>query len=491
MTLRRRIAKPKHQESEDQSSHISGPPQQLDLNTILNTGKRDPQTILQLQRTIGNRATQSLLQRQTNTIQRAFTLNDTDWKEARTLNATKPGTEGVTGVFFISNKAGEQLVIKPARRGARSVMATSIMKDVGVDTSGIRNIPFNSTEDKKLRKVVKKLINQKKATENALLQWGKLPTSDFDSFVVMEKVENLKTFQNIANGSGFEDIGEFSRMLDRMWSSAFWFDLGRVHAADMMMGNSDRLDHLNIKNIFVNSETGRAVGLDLALETSGFDTVTKQTPEGLPKSLEGNEYKDWVTYAIEGVEGKRMQLNRRGEVVEGSTGLRGGEVGPSDTRLLTDEGRIRTKIVALHDRVKAELEMGQTNDVQQRIQAWDNANWDEATTGFVNGMRQGMLVLNQKIESGAYDDEARRLKNEFGDDPNIETTVIKLRNMYYQQMQNDPDVVEAELRIQLETYAKWLHTGQGYNPFDRNKFVLDKRRRGRGAIPMGKTLNIN
>jgi hypothetical protein len=489
MVLGHRIKKSKKQQEQDQSSPPQ-PMQQVDWNQVLNMGARDPKTVMQLQRTIGNRATQSLLQRQTDTIQRAFTFNDTDWKEARTLNATKPGTEGVTGVFFISNKAGEQIVLKPARRGARSVMATSIMKDVGVETSGIRNIPFNSTEDKKLRKVVKKLIKQKKATENALLQWGKLSTSDFDSFVVMEKVENLKTFQNIANGSGFEDIGEFSKMLDRMWSSAFWFDLGRVHAADMIMGNSDRLDHLNIKNIFVNSETGRAVGLDLALETSGFDTVTKQTPEGLPKSLEGNEYKDWVTYAIEGVEGKRMQLNRRGDVVEGSTGLRGGEVGPSDTRLLTDEGRIRAKIVALHDRVKAELEMGQTNDVQQRVEAWDNANWDEAATGFLNGLRQGMLVLNQKIESGAYDQESQHLKNEFGDDPNIETIVIKLRNMYYQQMQNDTEVVEAELRIQLETYAQWLHTGQGYNPFDRNKFVLGKGRQNRRPIRVGTNVNF-
>src|SRR5689334_2275431 len=139
MVLGHRIKKKsKRQQMEDQSSGLPQPVEQVNWNQVLNTGTHDPQTVMQLQRTIGNRATQSLLQRQTDTIQRSFGVNDTNWKEAKTLDATG-GRQGVTGVFFIKNKVGEQLVLKPAHKGARSVLATSIMKDVGVETGAVRN----------------------------------------------------------------------------------------------------------------------------------------------------------------------------------------------------------------------------------------------------------------------------------------------------------------------------------------------------------------
>src|SRR5690606_38814080 len=107
----------------------------------------------------------------------------------------------------------------------------------------------------------------------------------------------------------------------------------------------------------------------------------------------------------------------------------------------------------------------------QRAEQWVNMDWDDAKSMFMHGVRQGMAVLNQKVESGAYDQEAQELAQEFGPDPQIEPIMFKLSNMYYQQTQGDPTVDMQDLRLKLEIYAEWLHTGNGFDPFAEENIV--------------------
>ncbi|HEY4607890.1 MAG TPA: DUF4157 domain-containing protein, partial [Ilumatobacteraceae bacterium] len=401
------------------------------------------------------------------TIRRAFTVEAANWSEAKTIRFTGEGS--ANGVFFLKT-AAEALVVKPALGGARSQLASEIMQDSGAHTVGMRTIALDSPEGKKLLKVMKSLASKaKKANKKGKVEdkitpaVNKLAAGDgYDSVTVMPAYENLSNMQELVSGSNFG--GTFQLML----KNGFFAGLGKIHAADMLMGNEDRLGRLDdpsLKNTFVNTWSGQAVGLDLDLNAAGFDQVTGDVPNPDPEmayqrngsnlpSLAKNQYKDFVAYAIQGNTAQKEFTNKKGAVQTGRMGMRGGGMSAPDIGMAADTSKATKTFDDFMNALVSELK-NQNNAADATALA--KMDWSGPRAQFLTGVNDGMAALRKKMDSITA--RAGQLSAQHGQDSFLDPNVFKVRNMYGIMKRTMPNTEEPEIRRLLEEYAKILAKG--------------------------------
>ncbi|MGH8479382.1 MAG: hypothetical protein ACREXK_07380 [Gammaproteobacteria bacterium] len=207
-------------------------------------------------------------------------------------------------------------------------------------------VPYKSTSGQKLNKILKKGIDkktkEKKPTEKKpKKEIENKPELDetYGAFMVMEFAQDLT---NLARLDDPQDPSrpDFDTLVESMKGSNFFYDLGRIHGADMYMGNEDRLQDARtaIKNIFVNEVTGKLLPIDLGLVAVGQDRATKgfvSTKERnpLPASVQGRGAEDWVNLTITGSFEENRQVRGKKTPTTTKHGRRGAAFFTPDFRL--------------------------------------------------------------------------------------------------------------------------------------------------------------
>jgi len=404
-------------------------------------------------------------------IRRALSLDKTKWSDAKSISAT---SSSAVGVFFLKDKSGKTIVVKGAHGTARLEMADEIMQAAGGEAVPQRMIPLASKEGKQLlsvmMKLAKKVAPDPVTKENAVLDKfnTQFTGGKFDAVQVMETSQNLGDLQSLA------ETGDMAQLLPMMAKNGFFRQLGRVHAADVFMGNEDRLArgsggvmHVSLKNIFVNTKTGQNVGLDMELNAHSFEQVTGDLPDldpvtGKPTasltaanapSLKGSESLDFVNYSINGSGSKKGYQPKKGAAKSGPMGMRGAEqIVPSQAEALDP-----SKAGALFDRmVNGIADEARVKGNAANVAALATADWTGPKAQFLAGVSQGTKNLTAKSAELASSAQAKIAQT--GAQPFFDPMVFRVRAMYAKLKstgQND----EKELIDTLVDYVDFIRTG--------------------------------
>lgn len=392
-------------------------------------------------------------------IQRKLDYKNTAWADATSISAS--GGASLTGVFFLKDASGASIAIKPASGGARNALAAEIVDMSGAHGADQRVIPLASPEGQQMVQVMQKLASKyrkkhktKKGQNPIKVKIAhQLESGKFDSVIIMAGYDNLT---NIADLTGEDN---FLEIFDKMVANGFFGGLGRTHAADMMMGNEDRLDHMNEKNIFVNIWSGQNVALDLDLNAASFDQVTKALPDeggtasagGHKPSLEGHQYKDFVTYSIDGHMGKKTVENKKGAKVQSRMMSRGGAMATSEFTKASDPAKAAAVFEQFKDMLILQGKLvGKGSDAV--LAAFD---WSGPKKQFLQGVADGMKALAAKM--GNISKRSGELSAEHGEDNFLDPNVFRVRGMYYQLLQMG--MPDAEARDVLEMYGEHILRG--------------------------------
>ena len=120
-----------------------------------------------------------------------------------------------------------------------------------------------------------------------------------------------------------KDPSSFDSVIDKIFTSTFFDDLGKIHAVDMFLGNPDRMDRYGevaMQNIFINVSGGNygSLGLDLDVEAASLamiqsaGTTTGSKKQGNQQRYEtsdADKYKHWVLHSIKGSDARRDLTN--------------------------------------------------------------------------------------------------------------------------------------------------------------------------------------
>jgi hypothetical protein len=396
-------------------------------------------------------------------IRRALALNNTKWSDAKSMSAT---TGSATGVFFLKDKAGKTLVVKGAHGTARLEMAGEIMEAAGGEAVPQRMISLSSKEGKKLVSVMKSLA-KKAAPDPTTGQNEVLPKFNtqiagggFDAVQVMEAYQNLGNVQDLA------ESGDLAQTIPMMVKHGFFRQLGRMHAADIFMGNEDRVGREGfggaaLKNIFFNSKTGQAVGLDMELNAHSFAQVTGDIREdgddGLvganAPSLQGSESLDFVTFCILGSASKKQFQPAKGAAKAGNMGMRGGEQFVPGQAGATDPAKAGQLFDALIQGILAEAN-SKGNATAAALATYD---WSVSKRQFVEGVAQGLKNLVDKGGDLAASADAKVAKG--GPQAMFDPDVFRVRAMYA-RLKQIGFTDDAEIIDQLTVYVDMLRNGQ-------------------------------
>ena len=472
--------------------------------------------ILQLQQTLGNQAVMQMMRQgdiaqakptsslfnpsafsmasgqttKNQTIQR-LSVNGTKWKKAD--NASKGAAEGVNLVFNIGSK-GEDIVIKGLKSdGAQMQFASQVYEEM-VEAPKTRIVQTASAEGAQIVTTLEKLIKKKKVTnitDATLTKLKSLPV-----LMLMEKkdLSTIERFSKELQPDQTKATGNAGAvaLITKMFQGSFFIDLGRIHAADIFLGNHDRLDPgmgmTQIQNIFIDIVSGRALGMDLDVQASNFESVKngnlnigKKKTQAQFKTIDANAYKDWVQFAIDGSLAQRDVENKEtGAIKQQEFGVHvnGKGMGTANVAHLANDNTINTIIDNLKTKMVAGFNVTPNDpDAQQRIemltggndpalQQQANAKWATAKQQFKLGITQGLVHMAEKMESGVYKQYFDKATADHGQDAAFDYKVLQIRHMYLKAKKEYTWLTEAQIRTRLEMYAQFLQTGAGVNPFE-------------------------
>lgn len=193
-------------------------------------------------------------------------------------------------------------------------------------------------------------------------------------------------------------------------NASFMRNLGRLFAADAVLGNGDRLCSLNTGNILFNAHTGQIYAIDTSALLTNFQRVIS-TP-GYNKA-DGNdtELQDWV---------KQVDLPQHGASVPLGGGM--GIATFAMNRLFDVDGWWDNMFEpTLRDGLnKRDILVSQ--NVWQQARQWFKLGVDEGLRE-VDARLSGLNWMGVKQKFQAY-------SKKFGDNPNLDWTNFKMRRIY-------------------------------------------------------------
>lgn len=424
----------------------------------------------------------SRVQRSAAPIRRALAVQQTNWKDATSISATSI-TQGQTGVFFLKDKSDTTLVVKAVDHAGRAAFGNDVIAAAGAEAVNQRVIPLASPEGQQLLKVMQSLASKyRKKNKTAKGQnpiklkiQKQLLSGANDSVMIMEAYQNLSNLEELQESDDLQ--GTFALML----VNGFYDGLGRIHAADMMMGNEDRLEKGHMKNIFVNLWSGQSIGLDTDVRAVSFDQVTKgldrdkstNVAASNAPSLEGHQYKDFVAYSIQGRTAKKKYTTKKGAEATGVMGNRGGDMPPTDFRAAVDAAKINAVFDQFIDVLINQAEIVKKDDNVTFLKSYD---WTVPRAQFARGIDSGMTALLKNV--GDLTGKAEALGQQHGANAAFDPRVFKIRAMYANLRRSG--IAEAESMEVLELYAEHLVKGGTEDSFEHwvRMYVLERAKAG-------------
>ncbi|MGH9890649.1 MAG: eCIS core domain-containing protein [bacterium] len=405
-------------------------------------------------------------------IQRQLDLDKENWGEAKQVK--KHASQGGSPIYFLydtkKSNSDPKLVVKLVSDGPQQMLATEMMAALALP-GAVRTkvVPYNSKSGKSLKTRIAKKTKEKQTKEEI--------DEPYRAFMVMEYAKDLTTLAGANLVELPED--EFATMVQAMEKTQFFYDLGRIHGADMYMGNEDRLRDKYapaIKNVFVNKQTGLLLPIDLGLVTVSQDAATQEIPqeEGapLPASKKDQEAKDWVNLTITGSFEKNREVpsKKKGrKVAETTHDRRGAAFFTPDFRMAVLTDRIQAVLEEFKKIVGDDLERQKTKEGEggKWLQSWQTGiDWEMAEKRFQAGVHDAIDFYTSNASRWAGKVEDVKQKFDLGSDElkYLDAGVFALKDRYAQLIaagHGDDDVrkhlakeVESGQQLSIATLAK-------------------------------------
>lgn len=333
------------------------------------------------------------------------------------------------------------MVVKLVVDGPQQMLAAEMMREPGLPGwVKTKVVPFTSESGKKLKGRMDKKLGDWLSTQ--------IP---YNAFMVMEFAQGLTNLSQLDLGLKEKKLSDqdFDTLVQNMKTSRFFYDLGRIHGADMYIGNEDRLGDARttaIKNIFVNKGTGQLLPIDLGLVAVSQDRATKRfEAKGKlqPASVKGHEAEDWINSTITGsFEENRLVPGKKSSEQETTTrhGNRGAAFPTPDFRLAVLGDRVGT----VWNRFK--VTMGTD---------WNKALDADAEKEFRVGIGDAIKFYTSRT-SGHWAEKVESVKEKFDLGPEemlyLDAGVFALKDRYAELVKKGYD--DAEACAQLEKEVK-------------------------------------
>lgn len=442
---------------------------------------------LYLQRTIGNQSTLNLV---TPRIQRDLDFDAPKWKKAKNVKALGNGVNEVYGV--------DNLVIKGlSGGGAQQEFASQVYGGL-VEAPQTRAVQVNTPEGQEIIQCLNKhgLLPEGtlKTDTTVLLIMKKSPLRSMEDFTkelgIVGDPNPLEIAKNkLRKGkTELKETTSFDAVIDKIFASNFFNDLGKIHAVDLFLGNTDRMDRYGevaMQNIFINVSNGNygSLGLDLDVEaaslakvkSSGKNTGTqKQGNQKRYEAPDADKYKNWVLHSIKGSDAKRDLVNTADStdvMQDVRFGYMKGGMDSTDVTALFDPTRIALAI----DQFRANLEkwfpkppadQEPANERERRgdmigTPYYTTTLWPLAHQKFYAGIATGITKIRAEMKpDGQYAQfYAQSLKHNPKEDL-FDFAVLQIRDKYF-ELKQDPyrQYTEAEIMGRLEAFAERLDKG--------------------------------
>ncbi|MBA3871904.1 MAG: hypothetical protein H0X30_22380 [Anaerolineae bacterium] len=485
-TVKRRLSPAPKNTSKGKPTTTFSLAKEIELSTTAQ-GNLSQDSIVYLQRTIGNQAVQRLtatLAAQNTLIQRDLKFTNTQWHDAKNF---KNARSGVNPVIIVDN-----LVVKGLPSGgAQQEFASQVYGDL-VAAPKTRAVQLDSSEGKAIvfqmeRKGMPKLNNE----VTVLLVMEKVELRSMEDFVKEtgdSKNAEESSMNKLRKGKKEKkNPSSFDSVIDKIFESNFFDDLGRIHAVDMFLGNPDRLDRYGevaMQNIFVNVGNGSygSLGLDLDVEAASLALVkskgastgtAKQGNKKNFKAIDANEYKDWVLHAIKGADATRTlenatdptdTLNQRFGTMNAPGALDSPDIsGLFDTaKIALAVNEFRRNLEQWFPKPPAQV----TNERERRgdilgTPFYANVLWPEAHRKFAQGIQTGLATILEGMKPGGK--YANLYESSIATNPKedvFDFAVLKIRARYMHMKQDTVhNYTDLQIMTDLEAFAKRLMLG--------------------------------
>jgi hypothetical protein len=193
-------------------------------------------------------------------------------------------------------------------------------------------------------------------------------------------------------------------------NAIFMRNLGRLFAADAVLGNGDRLCSLNTGNILFNAHTGQIYAIDTSALLTNYQRMTSNL--GYNKAdANDTTLEDWV---------KQIALPNHGAAISPTGGM--GIATFAMNRLFDVDG--------WWDNV-FEFSLRQSLDKRDILIAVNT--WAQARTWFKLGVDEGLGEVDAKLSGLNWllvKQKFQAYGKKFGDNPNLDWTNFKMRRLY-------------------------------------------------------------
>jgi hypothetical protein len=382
-------------------------------------------------------------------IQR-FSLDDDpiDWSEAMSISAS---AGGAGGVFFLHDNAGATLVVKFVKEGsARAMTSDRILNSLGVPTAGMRAYFVGDPEGQAVLARVTTLKDSLVAAQPAPAAQGQGAPANAaapaQAAIAQAQVARVVAVFNLtvpsattvqisrhvagagadltklpdARNQGHDPAALISAALSDQNNVQ---SLGRMFVADAFLGNQDRLEAMNLRNIMLevrNGQVPRFVAIDNDIDAPNIqgqlhaklvDTARNANWAGGGNFLAqaNTDIQEWTS-----------------KLVEGGIGLEG--------RVSADMRRVTDAYAAskdLADGLKLALVQGFAND-QAIVAALNAVAWDLVRRYIGEGMRDALIEIRNMFT--AKGKPMKRLVQEAqattGGDDQAHWEALKVREKY-------------------------------------------------------------
>ena len=392
------------------------------------------------------------------------------WEWMNNVNRVRASGDGAVGVLFVWAKdvppvGGEytiptaSFIVKPLAGSAVSTrFAEAVLTKVAdVDSPDSIELAKNSKGFNGVRSVVDEAI-KKGWMEAARAR----PYLDAGSFVLQKMMRGYREMANDLEPEGGPDALVRIITNDKLMKS-----MGKLAAADMIIGNGDRIQAMNMGNIMFNDD-GTIAAIDSASILASFTQLIKV-----------NEIREG-TLGMQGA----SQAELRNTYVERIAF--GGVSAPTDLQLehmkTTGKGRIKVATApsaSLQYGSVAAVENGTmfdnmrsilANKIKNRVggphplTAPTEANWTEAKKHFGDGFKEGLAIIDTLLggkaayrrkflgSSAWKSQEWKDLKKEFkkagqdGSDPNFSWHNLTIRRDVYMALRDGQGIDAAVTR---------------------------------------------
>ena len=460
------------------------------------------ESLLYLQRTIGN---QSTLRMAAPHIQRDLDFDNTQWHDGK---SAKTLTSGVNPVYGVDN-----LVIKGIKSGGAQQQFASQVYGGLVEAPRTRAIPVDSAEGRAIVFLLtrKKLLTEAKTNDqtgettgginkavSVLLVMEKAPLRSMEDFVEELGIDGDANPKEVAKNrirkakTEMKNPSSFDSVIDKIFTSDFFTDLGKIHAVDMFLGNPDRMDRYGevaMQNIFINVSSGKygSLGLDLDVEAASLEKVKsagkttgtqKKGNQQRYEASDADKYKNWVLHSIKGSDAKRDLINTTNPAdikanVRFGTMDAPGALDSTDVTALFDPTRIALAINEFRRNLekwfpKPPADQEPADERERRgdmitTPYYATTLWPLAHNKFAAGIAAGLARIREGMNPGGQYEEL--YKQSVANNPKedvLDFAVLQIRAKYF-ELKQDPyhKYTEADIMTRLEAYAARLDQGWG------------------------------